>query len=86
MDGVEVAEVADGVHRMALPSASTGVPTVSAYLLRGDRAAGQGDTLVDCGIAAGVDGGDPGPDGTAAVPLPACRRGELARTGWSGSS
>jgi glyoxylase-like metal-dependent hydrolase (beta-lactamase superfamily II) len=63
MDGVEVTEVADGVFRMALPLGIHGVPTVSAYLLRGD----DGDTLVDCGIAAGIDGGDPGPDGTAAV-------------------
>ena len=63
MDGVEVTEVADGVFRLALPLGIHGVPTVSAYLLRGD----DGDTLVDCGIAAGVDGGDPGPDGTAAV-------------------
>jgi glyoxylase-like metal-dependent hydrolase (beta-lactamase superfamily II) len=63
MSGVEVTEVADGVHRMALPLGIHGVPTVSAYLLRGD----DGDTLVDCGIAAGLDGGDPGPDGTAAV-------------------
>jgi glyoxylase-like metal-dependent hydrolase (beta-lactamase superfamily II) len=64
MAGVEVAEVADGVFRLALPLGIHGVPTVSAYLLRGQA----GDTLVDCGIAAGVDeGGDPGPDGTAAV-------------------
>jgi glyoxylase-like metal-dependent hydrolase (beta-lactamase superfamily II) len=63
MTGVEVAEVAEGVARLALPLGIHGVPTVSAYLLRGD----DGDTLVDCGIAAGVDGGDPGPDGTAAV-------------------
>ncbi|HEY0401020.1 MAG TPA: MBL fold metallo-hydrolase [Blastococcus sp.] len=64
MAGVEVAEVADGVYRLALPLGIHGVPTVSAYLLRGEG----GDTLVDCGIAAGVDGGgDPGPDGTAAV-------------------
>jgi glyoxylase-like metal-dependent hydrolase (beta-lactamase superfamily II) len=63
MDGIEVAEVVDGVVRMALPLGIHGVPTVSAYLLRGDGA----DTLVDCGIAAGVDGGDPGPDGTAAI-------------------
>jgi glyoxylase-like metal-dependent hydrolase (beta-lactamase superfamily II) len=63
MAGVEVVEVADGVHRMALPLGIHGVPTVSTYLIRGD----DGDTLVDCGIAAGVDGGDPGPDGTAAV-------------------
>ena len=63
MDGVEVTEVADRVYRLALPLGIHGVPTVSAYLLRGD----DGDTLVDCGIAAGVDGGDPGPDGTAAV-------------------
>jgi glyoxylase-like metal-dependent hydrolase (beta-lactamase superfamily II) len=63
MGGVEVVEVADGVHRLALPLGIHGVPTVSAYLLRGD----DGDTLVDCGIAAGEDGGDPGPDGTAAL-------------------
>ena len=64
MAGIEVAEVADGVYRLALPLGIHGVPTVSAYLLRGE----DGDTLVDCGIAAGVgDGGDPGPDGTAAV-------------------
>src|SRR4051812_8346641 len=63
MSGVEVTEVADGVHRMALPLGIHGVPTVSAYLLHGD----DGDTLVDCGIAAGLDGGDPGPDGTVAV-------------------
>src|SRR4051812_50044796 len=63
MTGVEVVQVVDGVHRMALPLGIHGVPTVSAYLLRGD----DGDTLVDCGIAAGVDGGNPGPDGTAAV-------------------
>jgi glyoxylase-like metal-dependent hydrolase (beta-lactamase superfamily II) len=63
MAGVEVVEVAEAVYRMALPLGIHGVPTVSAYLLRGD----DGDTLVDCGIAAGLDGGDPGPDGTAAV-------------------
>src|SRR3954453_2257860 len=63
MSGVEVTAVADGVHRMALPLGIHGVPTVSAYLLHGD----DGDTLVDCGIAAGLDGGDPGPDGTVAV-------------------
>jgi glyoxylase-like metal-dependent hydrolase (beta-lactamase superfamily II) len=63
MAGVEVGEVAEGVYRLALPLGIHGVPTVSAYLLRGE----DGDTLVDCGIAAGVDGGDPGPDGTEAV-------------------
>src|SRR3954451_17470148 len=63
MAGVEVVEVAEAVYRMALPLGIHGVPTVSAYLLRGD----DGDTLVDCGIAAGLDGGDPGPDGTVAV-------------------
>ena len=73
MAGIEAAEVADGVFRMALPLGIHGVPTVSAYLLRGD----DGDTLVDCGIAAGVDGGDPGPDGTAAV------RAALAAVGSS---
>src|SRR3954447_16670913 len=63
MSGVEGTEGADGVHRMALPLGIHGVATVSAYLLHGD----DGDTLVDCGIAAGLDGGDPGPDGTVAV-------------------
>src|SRR4051794_41979832 len=63
MAGVEVVEVAEAVYRMALPLGIHGVPTVSAYLLHGD----DGDTLVDCGIAAGLDGGDPGPDGTVAV-------------------
>ena len=63
MADVEVAQVADGVYRLALPLGIHGVPTVSAYLLRGDGA----DTLVDCGIAAGIGDGDPGPDGTAAV-------------------
>src|SRR3954452_16127290 len=63
MSGVEVSEVADGVHRMALPLGIHGVPTVSAYLLRGD----DGDTLIDCGIAAAADDGDAGPDGTAAI-------------------
>ncbi|MDT7554322.1 MAG: hypothetical protein QOI16_2858, partial [Pseudonocardiales bacterium] len=43
----ETAEVAPGVHRLALPLGIQGIPTLSAYLLR-DRA---GDTLVDCGIA-----------------------------------
>ncbi|WP_214370563.1 MBL fold metallo-hydrolase [Pseudonocardia sp. H11422] len=58
------AEVAIGVYRLALPLGIHGVPTVSAYLLAGDGA----DTLVDCGIAAAaVEGGDPGPDGTAAL-------------------
>jgi glyoxylase-like metal-dependent hydrolase (beta-lactamase superfamily II) len=63
MAGLDVAEVVEGVFRLALPLGIHGVPTVSAYLLRGDG----GDTLVDCGIAAGIDGGDPGPDGTVAV-------------------
>src|SRR3954453_18533255 len=63
MAGVEVVEVVEGVFRLALPLGIHGVPTVSAYLLRAE----DGDTLVDCGIAAGVDGGNPGPDGTAAV-------------------
>lgn len=44
----ETAEVATGVHRLALPLGIHGVPTVSAYLLHDDA----GDTLVDCGIAA----------------------------------
>ena len=39
MDGVEVTEVADGVFRLALPLGIHGVPTVSAYLLRGDDGA-----------------------------------------------
>ena len=69
----EVAEVAPGVHRLALPLGIHGVPTVGAYLLEGDG----GDVLVDCGIAtATTPGGDPGPDGTAAVEeaLAACGR------------
>jgi glyoxylase-like metal-dependent hydrolase (beta-lactamase superfamily II) len=45
----EVAEVAPGVQRLALPLGIHGVPTVSAYLLRDDA----GDVLVDCGVAAG---------------------------------
>jgi glyoxylase-like metal-dependent hydrolase (beta-lactamase superfamily II) len=61
---VEVTEVAPGVHRLALPLGIHGVPTVSAYLLRGDDR----DTLVDCGIAATAGAGDPAgagtPDGT----------------------
>src|SRR4030095_6348652 len=50
--------VAEGVHRMALPLGIHGVPTVSAYLIRGDRTADRGDTLVDCGIAGGGRGGE----------------------------
>ena len=46
----ETAEVAPGVHRLALPLGIQGIPTLSAYLLR-DPA---GDTLVDCGIATGA--------------------------------
>ncbi len=42
-----VAEVAPGVHRLALPLGIQGILTLSAYLLRDDA----GDTLVDCGIA-----------------------------------
>jgi glyoxylase-like metal-dependent hydrolase (beta-lactamase superfamily II) len=62
--GVEVAEVAEGVYRLALPLGIHGVPSVSAYLLSGDG----GDTLIDCGIAAAADSDDdPGPDGTAAL-------------------
>jgi glyoxylase-like metal-dependent hydrolase (beta-lactamase superfamily II) len=61
--GAEVSEVAEGVHRLALPLGIHGVPTVSAYLLHGDG----GDTLVDCGVAAD-DAGAPGdPDGAAAL-------------------
>jgi glyoxylase-like metal-dependent hydrolase (beta-lactamase superfamily II) len=57
-------EVAPGVHRLALPLGVHDIPTVSAYLLAGD----DGDTLVDCGIAAApTENGDPGPDGTAAL-------------------
>jgi glyoxylase-like metal-dependent hydrolase (beta-lactamase superfamily II) len=58
LSGVEVAEVAPGVHRLALPLGIHGVPTVSAYLLADDG----GDTLVDCGIAAGA-----GPDATGVL-------------------
>lgn len=62
--------MAPGVHRMALPLGIHGVPTVSAYLLRGD----DGDVLVDCGIAAGTGEGGAGgaadgadADGCAAI-------------------
>jgi glyoxylase-like metal-dependent hydrolase (beta-lactamase superfamily II) len=48
----DTAEVAPAVFRLALPLGIHGVPTVSAYLLRGD----DGDTLVDCGIAADANG------------------------------
>jgi glyoxylase-like metal-dependent hydrolase (beta-lactamase superfamily II) len=54
----DVAEVAPGVHRLALPLGIQGIPTLSAYLLRGPS----GDTLVDCGIAAG-----PGAEACAAL-------------------
>ncbi len=47
---VAVAEVAPGLHRLALPLGIQGIPTLSAYLLRDDA----GDTLVDCGIATGA--------------------------------
>lgn len=60
---LDVTEVAPGVHRIALPLGIHGVLTVSAYLLHGD----DGDTLVDCGIAAGpqppVPGAEPDPCG-----------------------
>ena len=36
VNGVEVSEVAAGVYRLALPLGIHGVPTVSAYLVRGD--------------------------------------------------
>jgi glyoxylase-like metal-dependent hydrolase (beta-lactamase superfamily II) len=55
---VEVAEVAPDVHLLALPLGIQGIPTLSAYLLRGPS----GDTLVDCGIAAG-----PGEEACAAL-------------------
>src|SRR5436190_9882374 len=51
---VEVAEVAPGIHRLALPLGIHGVETLSAYLLP-DPA---GDTLVDCGIAVGPEDED----------------------------
>ena len=67
-DSVDVTEVAPGVHRLALPLGIHGVPTVSAYLLRGRDAADSGDVLVDCGIAAGTtDGGAGGADACGAL-------------------
>jgi glyoxylase-like metal-dependent hydrolase (beta-lactamase superfamily II) len=57
------AQVAPGVFRLALPLGVHGIPDVSAYLLV-DPA---GDTLVDCGVAAGGDEGGPSGDGTAAL-------------------
>jgi len=66
-----VAEVAPGIHRLALPLGIHGVATVSAYLFAGSGSGnGGGDTLVDCGVAAApTPDGDPGPDGTAALGL-----------------
>ena len=61
--GVDVSEVVAGIHRLALPLGIHGVPTISAYLLSGD----DGDTLVDCGIAAAAGKDDSEPDGTAAL-------------------
>ena len=65
--GEAVAEVAPGVHRLALPLGIHGVPTLSAYLLHD----GGGDVLVDCGIAAAAAGSgaddDQTADGTAAL-------------------
>jgi glyoxylase-like metal-dependent hydrolase (beta-lactamase superfamily II) len=49
----DTAVVAPGVHRIALPLGIHGVSTVSAYLLTDD----DGDTLVDCGVAAAGGGG-----------------------------
>jgi glyoxylase-like metal-dependent hydrolase (beta-lactamase superfamily II) len=54
----DAAEVAPGVYRLALPLGIQGIPTLSAYLLP----ASDGDTLVDCGIAAG-----PGEEACAAL-------------------
>ena len=71
---VTVRQVAPGLHRMALPLGIHGVESVSAYLLAG----ADGDTLVDCGVAAApTPDGDPGPDGTAALAaaLAACGSG-----------
>ena len=62
MSDLDVAEVAEGVVRLALPLGIHGVPTVSAYLLHDD----DGDTLVDCGVAAAAEEDDPA-DGTAAL-------------------
>ena len=60
----DLAEVAPGVRRLALPLGIHGVPTVSAYLLHDD----DGDVLVDCGVAAGTDANpDASRDGTAAL-------------------
>jgi glyoxylase-like metal-dependent hydrolase (beta-lactamase superfamily II) len=66
-DRLDVTEVVPGVHRLALPLGIHQVPTVSAYLLRDDT----GDTLVDCGIAAGVSGADEDPCGVLAACLAA---------------
>jgi glyoxylase-like metal-dependent hydrolase (beta-lactamase superfamily II) len=79
--GPPVAEVAPGVHRMALPLGIHGVPTVSAYLLRD----GAGDTLVDCGIAAAGPAPAPPPTPAARSTPPCARPGARwsASPGWS---
>jgi glyoxylase-like metal-dependent hydrolase (beta-lactamase superfamily II) len=60
-----VGEPAPGVHRLELPLGIHGVTSVNGWLIRGD---GDGDTLVDCGIATGpTPEADPGADGTAAI-------------------
>lgn len=64
---LDVTEVAPGVHRMALPLGIHGVPTVSAYLLRGKGGGGDGDTLVDCGIAVDAVAAGAGPDPCGAL-------------------
>ena len=63
----EVSEVAPGVRRIALPLGIHGVPTVSAYLIRDD----DGDTLVDCGVAAAGAGAADDPTGALAEGLAA---------------
>lgn len=68
----DVTEVAPGVHRLALPLGIHGVPTVSAYLLHGGGGGGGdggGDVLVDCGVAAGAEDGDPDPCGALSAAL-----------------
>jgi glyoxylase-like metal-dependent hydrolase (beta-lactamase superfamily II) len=57
------AEVAPGVFRLVLPLGIHGIPAVNAYLLKD----GDGDTLVDCGIALADENSTGSDDGTSVL-------------------
>jgi glyoxylase-like metal-dependent hydrolase (beta-lactamase superfamily II) len=57
------AEVAPGVFRLVLPLGIHGIPSVNAYLLID----GDGDTLVDCGIAIADESNAAADDGTSVL-------------------